>query len=261
LSEYESYTLDGEGTGSFTSSLSSLQTNTTYYVRAYATNKKGTAYGNEVSFTTTGFDIEIPCKETPTVTDYDGNIYATVKINDQCWMAENLRSTHYADGAPIEGYYSVNFDESNDSVYGKLYTWYAAMDKDTAFASKLDTIGSQGICPNGWHVPSNYEWIKLIHYIGDYGYYGGYRLKEIGTVHWESPNDKANNITGFTALPAGYIDKKGNQKEIGEEAYYWSAFRDMEKASPINLSYDSQYIYIQSMRMKNYASVRCIKDK
>jgi len=262
LSDYASYTLEGEGSGSFTSGLSALKTNTTYYVRAYATNKKGTAYGNEVSFTTTGFDIEIPCKETPTVTDYDGNVYATVKINGQCWMAENLRSIHYADGTPVEGYYSVNFDESNDSVYGKLYTWYAAMYKDTAWSSELDTTGSQSICPNGWHIPNNYEWTNyLLHYIDGYQK-GGNRLKESGTTHWKHPNEGANNITSFTALPAGYI-KNNDQYDLGKKVYYWTPLRsfDGSKGFTFYLSYNSPSIASIYLPVHYHLSVRCIKDK
>jgi uncharacterized protein (TIGR02145 family) len=258
LSEYESYTLDGEGTGSFTSGLSVLKTNTTYYVRAYATNKKGTAYGNEVSFTTTGFDIEIPCKETPTVTDYDGNVYATVKINDQCWMAENLRSTHYADGAPIEDYYSVNFDESNDSVYGKLYTWYAAMDKND-ISNINDYL--QGICPQGWHIPSPKEKTKLQSHLGYYTPLGG-KLKEKGTLHWKAPNKGSNNAIGYNALPAGYITDS-IYYGLGKTAAYWTTGIDYNnnKGLCIKLTYDSEN-YTMEWYSFNYAlSVRCIKDK
>ena len=99
----DDHTTDGSGTGSFTSNLTNLTPGTTYYVRAYATNSMGTAYGSEESFTTTAALPQDgqPCVGAATVTDYDGHTYNTVQLGSQCWMAENLRTSHYSDGTAI----------------------------------------------------------------------------------------------------------------------------------------------------------------
>jgi hypothetical protein len=146
------------GTGSFLCNLIGLNPGTTYYLRAFATNASGTAYGNEQTFTTTAI--------TPTSTDIDGNTYNTVQIGTQVWMSENLKTSRYRNGGSIPyvvgntewqalntgawSYY--NHDETNDTVYGKLYNWYT---------SQGDTL-----CPTGWHVPSDGEWTILTTYLG-----------------------------------------------------------------------------------------------
>ncbi len=140
------YTRDTYGAGLFFSSqIAPLKPNTKYYVRAYATNYKGTAYGNEVTFTTSSYDFGA-------VSDVEGNAYQTIRIGNQTWMAENLKTTKYNNGDVINdtdttsgpGVYkhqsAYNNDENNIPVYGRLYTWYAIAD-------------SRSVCPTGWHVP------------------------------------------------------------------------------------------------------------
>ncbi|MBR4535035.1 MAG: hypothetical protein IKO62_00075 [Bacteroidales bacterium] len=161
-----SHTTNGSGTGSFSSTMTGLAPGATYYVRAYATNSTGTAYGEQRSFTTTS-----NCPST--VTDYDGNIYYTVQIGSQCWMKQNLRTTHYANGASIAlgsststttAYrYYPNNNSSNVSTYGYLYNWPAVM--HGASSSSSNPSGVQCICPNGWHVPSDAEWVQLTNYV------------------------------------------------------------------------------------------------
>ena len=224
----ESHTADGTGTGAFTSNLTNLVENTTYYVRAYATNIAGTAYGNEISFTTeTGSSMGNACPGAPTVTDYDGNIYNTVQIGTQCWMRENLRTTHYANGDPIaEGTdyssnipyrYTPNGNAATVTAYGYLYNWPAVMHGDSS--SNTNPSGIQGICPLGWHVPSAAEWDQLATYVNSRseflcGGYNNYIAKALASnIGWNYHNVSntcavcndlsLNNATGFSAMPAG----------------------------------------------------------
>ena len=197
-------TLDGTGTGtgSYTSTLTGLSANTTYYVRAYAINSAGTAYGNEVSFTTG--DIYTMGSG---VTDIDGNFYPSIILGTQEWMQQNLRVSRFANGDSIKnetilpnwdtttiGLWALyNNDNSYDIPYGKYYNWYAGTD-------------SRNVCPTGWHVPSQSEWLTLsVGYIGiDADAY-----IEIGTSHWLSPNSGATNSSGFTAIPTGLFTGAG----------------------------------------------------
>jgi uncharacterized protein (TIGR02145 family) len=188
-------TVNGSGTGSYNTDIYPLTANTTYYVRAYATNSSGTAYGNEHSFTTTG-----SLANCGTVTDIDGNVYNTVTIGTQCWMAENLKTTRYNDGTAIltglsnadwqittSGAYAIyNNDPANNTTYGKLYNIYA--------------VKTNKLAPAGWHVPTYTEWTTLTTYLGGEAVAGG---KMKATTLWSSPNTGATNSSGFTGLPAG----------------------------------------------------------
>ena len=242
------HTFDGDGTGGYTSGIAGLTPGTTYYMRAYATNSAGTAYGEQRVFTTThpiNDSILIDAQTCPgadTVTDYDGNIYHTVQIGNQCWMRENLRTTHYADGTEIPAgnttsnttayRYPPHGHESEVTIYGYLYNWIAVMKGDSA--SNLNPSGVQGICPNGWHVPSQTEWEQLQSYVGSQGQYvcGGDSnqiAKALASQVWCSTNStsnacavynnvNANNATGFSALDVGYF----NDSFVYGAAYLWS---------------------------------------
>lgn len=244
------------GIGSFTSTITGLSPNTTYYLRAYATNYMGTAYGSEVSFKTPIF----------TVTDIDGNVYNTVIIGTQIWMAQNLKTTKYRNGdvigtttpATLNISNSTTYPtpiyqwayggiESNVATYGRLYTWYAVKD-------------SRKVCPIGWHLPSDTEWNTLITYLGGVNVAGG-KLKETGSTHWKTPNTGATNSSGFTALPKGDRVDSGEFLSMGEYGYWWSS-----------TEYDtsnSWYLYIRSLsgdtglskyRNGSGFAVRCLKD-
>ena len=207
------------------------------------------------------FILGAGCKQEGTVTDIDGNVYRTITIGQQEWMAENLRTASYSTGSSItnitdmdeweentsEGswvYYEN--DESHDAVYGKLYNWFAVTD-------------TQGLCPEGWHVPSGDEWNILTDYLGGSDT-AGCSMKEAGTSHWENPNTCANNLSGFTALPGGYHDPSGFVN-IGRYGGWWSTDEDNEARAWFHtLNYDNSALWHLFMVKKNDLSVRCVKD-
>ena len=256
-------TTDGPGTGTFTSSITGLNPGTKYYVRAYATNSKGTAYGNEQSFTTAAGI------ETGTVTDIDGNVYKTVKIGNQWWMAENLKVTRYRNGDPVPhipgnnewaqiiagAYCSYNNDASYHNKYGLLYNWHVVDD-------------NRNIAPEGWHVASDAEWETLATYAGGRNITGG-KLKNTDNTFWLSPNTDATNLYGFNALPGGYRRSDG---AFGYEIHYgipgtgghWWSSTIVGPGSPDAWG---EFMYFDKATMPNYGhiqgagfSIRCVMD-
>ncbi|MBV5313662.1 MAG: hypothetical protein JZU47_10225 [Prolixibacteraceae bacterium] len=241
----------GSGIGSFSNIITGLTANTTYFIRAYAINSQGTAYGNELSFKT--FYGE--------VTDADGNVYPTIKIGNQIWMAENLKTTKYNDGTTIPNvtdnttwaalktgaYCYYNNDAINyKATYGTLYNWYA--------------VNTNRLCPAGWHVPTDSEWTTLTTYIGGESVAGG-KLKGTGTTHWLTPNTGATNEVGFTALPAGYRGSNGTFYYIGYGGYWWSSTEYLT-----NYVWH-WYVFYSDSGVRRYGytkehgfSVRCVRD-
>ncbi len=208
------------------------------------------------------------------VTDIDGNIYKTIKIGNQCWMAENLKVTKYRNGDAIPnvtdgstwsnmttGAYS-NYDNNTNNVttYGKLYNWYAIND-------------SRNIAPEGWHVPSDAEWKVLEMFLGMSqieadatawrGTDEGGKLKEIGTSHWLSPNTGATNTSGFCALPGGYRDFDSNFTSLGYYALFWSTTEinvDYTSARCLGCTYSEIGRHKEGYSNRDGFSVRCVKD-
>jgi len=264
-------TSNGSGTGSFTSNLNNLTTSTTYYVRAYATNSAGTAYGNELSFTTDGGSIFNPDLTYGSITDQDGNIYATIVIGTQEWMAENLRTTTYANGDPIpnitdntEWFYPTSGawshyenDSQYENPYGKFYNWYAVGD-------------SRNVCPTGWHVPTDAEWNILIGYLdpsfdpnfgGAQSGIAGGKMKSTGTQYWISPNAYATNESGFSGLPGGARDNGGGFYGIGLNGFWWSASEVSSSSAWYRLLYnDNGDVYRSDALKENGFYVRCLRD-
>ena len=297
----DSKTVDGTGTGGFASNLTGLQASKTYYVRAYATNSEGTAYGEEISLTTnwdgTGRnpDDAKPCKEAATVTDVDGNVYNTVKIGHQCWMKENLRTTKYADGTSISGnatntsndywYYPDN-SSSNKTTYGLLYSWKAVM-RNTS-SSNANPSGVHGICPTGWHVPSNAEWTQLINYVGLQSQYQcnssstNIAKALASSAGWTSRSciccvgntQSTNNTTAFSAVPAGNTKRTDHGVTFGghtfygtmcayfhERATFWSSTQiDGNTSYALYMYYFDEDFSRTNMDKQYHSSVRCLRD-
>jgi len=230
----DSKTEDGTGAGSFTSNITDLELNTTYYLRAYATNSAGTGYGSAISFRTQDIFND----------PRDGKVYQTVVIGNQVWMAKNLAY------APSSGnYWAYDNDDANVETYGYLYDWETAMD----------------VCPTGWHLPSDEEWTELIEYLGGAENAGG-KLKATGTIEagtglWFADNNGATNETGFTALPGGNRYSTGTFDFLNKYGRWWSATENNTNYARFRRmsSYNSNVDKAGSIK-EGGLSVRCIKD-
>jgi|GEM_PF-1259946 len=223
----------------------SLLPSTVYYIKAYDVNEAGVSFGEEISFTTAA--------------PSPGNVI----ISNQVWMAKNLDVSSYRNGDPIPqvtdaaAWGSLTTGAwcwyNNDSAtyaatYGKLYNWYAVNDP-------------RGLAPEGWHVPTNNEWLVLDTVFGNSFAAGA--IKEAGTAHWQVPNIGATNISGFTALPNGIRSPNGNLSAgIGIYAYWWGAESDSETTADLHSAYYAyQFMSPSSSSNKKYgAGVRCIKN-
>ena len=189
--------------------LTTLNSCTTYHFRIKAENSLGTTYGSDMTFAT----LLGP------VTDIDGNIYQTVQIGTQIWTAKNLTTTHYNDGSIIDyvtnsttwaglttgAYCRLQNSFENALAYGSLYNWYA--------------VNTGKLCPTGWRVPTDMEWLTLTATLGGQNVAGG-KMKETGTSHWLSPNTGADNSSGFTAMGGSHIDYNGYFGNAMENAYW-----------------------------------------
>lgn len=213
-----------------------------------------------------------PCPGSPIVTDYDGNNYKTVQIGNQCWMKENLKTIHYANGIPlVDGtgvptidittkyWFNYNDDPAIAKVYGKLYAWAAVMNGQAT--SNEVPSGVQGVCPNGWHVPGKAEFEILIDYLGGDQVAGG-KLKESGNEHWNSPNIGGDNQSGFTAF-AGGMQNIGHYCNFRESCHYWTSTEYDSSDAYMTTIYTHLYeTWLDGWRVvKQYGnSVRCLKD-
>lgn len=200
--------------GTFQATLESLNDFTTYYVRAYATNKDGTGYGENIQFTTLQKSIDVTCEET--VTDADGNTYQVVKIGSQCWTASNLKTSKYSNGNLIENY-TENSDwtstafgawcyyqnNPDSAVYGKLYNWHAA--------------SAGNICPEGWKVPTEDDVKRLLDVLGNES---GIALKS--TTGWPE-GINGTNSSGFNFFPAGDRFVNNGFTNLGVAGFMWTS--------------------------------------
>jgi uncharacterized protein (TIGR02145 family) len=257
---------NGSGTGAFTSGLTNLSPATQYYIRAYAVDGVGNIYfGNQIVFTTTSvFSLG------PGVY-FDGYNYSTIVLNNgQEWMAENLRTTIYANGDEVPNVIDANewsglttgawaycFNESQlESPYGKLYNWYAASD-------------SRNLCPIGWHVPTDLEWSVLINYLDPNADGGanssniaGGKMKSSGYQFWNEPNTGATNESGFSGLPGGsrYYD---GEFYFGLAVFgsWWSSSEGgADGAFSRSLRNDEVNVARSGVNKRGGQFVRCLRD-
>jgi uncharacterized protein (TIGR02145 family) len=263
LESNEGSTMDGAGTGEYVSYLTGLSAETEYFVRAYATNPVGTAYGGQQPFATP----EPGCGDY-TVTDADENVYNTVLVGSQCWMAENLKTTHYGNGEPIDypgtdnmawwnnttgAYAWYNNDIAWKDLYGALYNFHA-----------VQNINS--LCPAGFYVPTDNDWTVLTDYLGGESIAGG-KLKSTRTdpdphPRWNTPNTGATNESNWTGYAGGYRDYMGYFSEMGTRGSFWSSTEaGFDAAYSRSLYYNAQNMSRNSDIFPGYGlSIRCVKD-
>ena len=201
----------------------------------------------------------------------DGKVYPTVQIGSQCWMTKNLNIgtkvtglTEPANNSTI-GKYCFNDDEAYCNIYGGLYNWaemvqYLNGATNTTSWSPVPTGNVQGICPTGWHIPTDAEWTTLTTYLGGENGAGG-KLKETSTTHWNSPNTGATNESGFTSVPAGNRYYDGSFFSLGLNGYWWSSTEN----DPSNSWGRSMYFYDSDVSRNYFGkyygfSVRCLQN-
>ncbi len=259
------------GVGTFTSNLAELDPETTYYVKAYATNSEGTAYGEEVEFETLPGVVQgEPCPDIPTIT-YEGQVYNTVLIGEQCWLKESLNVGTMIDGDEemTDNGIIEKFCYDNNPVhcetYGGMYQWDEMMQYTT-------TPGVQGICPSGWHLPTDEEWKQLEGEVDSQygypdpewdgiswrGYDAGLNLKS--TNGW-NPGGSGTDLYGFAILPGGWKNHWGPFTGIMAGVTYWTS-SDYEGTSAWRrkLSDYTDEIGRIEFGQGDARYVRCLKD-
>jgi uncharacterized protein (TIGR02145 family) len=213
--------------------------------------------------------VHNPAKTYGTMTDQQGNVYKTIVIGTQEWMAENLKTPIYRNGNGIANvtdngqwqylttgsWCSYNNNSQYECPYGKLYNWYAVADP-------------RNLCPTGWHVPTDAEWSVLINYLDPNANGGnnvpnvaGGKLKSTGLQFWLSPNQDATNESGFSGLAAGFRGDSGTSNFVGDNDIWWSSTVSSTSESWTRTLYSSTGSAIRNNLNKgNGFSVRCLRD-
>ena len=219
-----------------------------------------------------------PVRDCGTVTDIDGNTYQTIVMGDDCWFRENLRVTRYADGKEITPTpQSPNNDPQNISRYGRLYTWFSPL--NGADPTEETDGRVQGPCPDGWHVPANFEWMGLEDFVGYKDYYrcgtdvnnvaksmasaDGWQFDFLtqGATCCIIEDVATNNKTGFSILPAGNVWNM-QSKGFGSMAGFWTCSDGSPDTSPIHyFYYTNATVEINCTPKEAFYSVRCVKNK
>ena len=198
------------------------------------------------------------------MTDQEGNVYKTIVIGNQEWMAENLNTSIYRNGDPIvtnltdvewfDSYITqiaawtfYNNDSLYECPYRKLYNWYAVADQ-------------RNLCPVGWHIPTDDEWTTLTNYLGGETS-AGRKMKSTGTQYWNAPNTDATNESGFSGLPGGFRLSLGGLQNIGNDGFWWSSSESKtNNAWYRNLGYNIGNA-TRNISGKPYGfSIRCLRD-
>ncbi len=247
---------EGMGVGDFSTTITGLQPDKLYYVRAYASNSAGTAYGESMFLKTMSFSMM----------DVDGNVYPIVKIGSQMWMAENLRTLHYENWDNIAhisvpddwrdlttGAYNW-YDGDNDTYgqyYGPLYNYYA-------------TIDPRGLCPDGWHIPSQEEWQTLIDFLGGESLAAdkmkSARTEPLGPPSWSGYNVNATNESGFSGYPGGFCNAEGFFSGQGPSGYWWTSTPEDILIKGLWLSTNDTKAFLGRHHLNSGLSVRCVRD-
>lgn len=272
----------GRGLGNYLALISGLEPETTYYAKAYAINTVGIAYGNQIEFTTYS-EYGQHCPGIPQITDIDGNVYNTVLIGDQCWMKEDMKAVTLNDGTPIENAISEtdwenntngayawyeNNEEGHKPYYGAIYNWHV--------------VHTEKICPSGWRVPSEQDWIKLSDYMTENfeditAENEGNMLKSCRQVNSpldgecatdEHPRWDEHNIHfgidkfGFSAVPGGSRNWTGNYfYGHGIIGYWWSSTEVDADIARYRRIYHEDGILLRHQYSKNNGyNIRCMRD-
>lgn len=278
--DFSTYIIEEENVGNVTEyQVTDLDPATEYYYRVFAVNECGSSYASNVISVETepgvcdGFEFE-ECGD-ELCDPRDGQFYATVEIGNQCWFAENLNYGTFADvhddGQESGEKFCQDLNGNNNSgcPMGGLYEWGNMM--DGASSSNSNPSGVQGLCPEGWHVPSDAEWCELeetlepggaiwCNTVAWRGNNVGGDMKETGTTHWDNPNDGATNNSGFTGLPGGHSEI-GLLLYNGSRGYFWSS-RDSgaTHAWGRQLQNNETGTFRVSFDKNIGFSIRCVKD-
>ena len=203
-----------------------------------------------------------PDKNYGTMTDIDGNLYKTIEIGDQIWMAENLRVTRYRNGDTLPNVtdntewnglttgaccnYNNTTDLDSIATYGRLYNWYAVAD-------------SRGLAPEGWRVANVFDWTLLIEYLGG-DTVASNKMKEAGNTHWKDPYE-SDNSSGFTALPGGQRYLSEEYSGIGFYNMLWTSSEyNSTSAGFLYLYFFSSNVNKGINYKQNGYSIRLIKE-
>ena len=256
----------GMGTETFDCTLTGLKQGTKYYYNAYAINSAGIGYGDQKTFS-----IPEPCPGMPTIT-YAGQVYHTVQIGNQCWLKQNLNigkmimgDQDQTNNGQIEKY-CYNNDSENCAIYGGLYQWaeivkYLNGASNNSSWDPAPTGNVIGICPNGWHIPSDADWNILINQLGGNEVAGGKMKTATGWAPGWSRNGNGSNISGFTGLPTGGRFDGGNFSHLMSTGAIWlSPEYNNFSAWYGGLTYLSAYASLSHFSKDLGRGCRCVQD-